>query len=214
MNRLSVKKINTKITASELSVVFDKERIPFHPVAYVNWVDYPYKPDVQFRIAHNGSHILLNFQVEESDIQAICTEDGGNVWEDACVEFFIAFPHQDFYTNIECNCIGKIVATARTDKQHCLSAPFNLANRIERWSNLGQQPVANLSGSWEVSLIIPVEVFLLKEIHSLDGIQANGNFYKCGDKLKVPHFLSWNPIRSEQPNFHLPQFFGEICFEN
>jgi hypothetical protein len=215
MNRLFVKKlINVKITASELSFVFDKEQIPFHPVACVNWVDYPYKPDVKFRIAHNGTRIFLNFQVEESDIQAVCADDNGKVWEDACVEFFIAFPHHDFYTNLECNCIGKIVATARTDKQNSLWTSFNLANCIERWSSLGPLPVANLSGKWEVSLIIPIKVFLLNEIHVLDGIQAKGNFYKCGDKLKVPHFLSWNPIESEQPDFHLPQFFGEIFFDN
>ena len=215
MTRLTVKKVrNPKITASELSFIFDNEQIPSHPITCVNWVDYPYKPDVKFRIAHNGTTIFMNFQVEESDIQAVCAEDGGKVWEDACVEFFIAFPHHDFYTNIECNCIGKIVATARVDKQNCLSAPFNLVNRIERWSSLGCLPVANLSGKWEVSLIIPLEVFLLNEIHTLDGIQAKGNFYKCGDKLKIPHFVSWNPIKSEQPNFHLPEFFGEICFSS
>ena len=213
MSPLSVKKLNyTKITASELSFIFDKEQIPFHPVACVNWVDYPYKPDVKFRIAHNGTGILLNFQVEESDIQAVCTEDDGKVWEDSCVEFFIAFPHHDFYTNIECNCIGKILAKARTDKQNILSAPFNLPGCIERWSSLGNLPVANLSGKWEVSLIIPIEVFLFNEIHALDGVLAKGNFYKCGDMLKTPHFLSWNPIKTVQPDFHLPEFFGEIYF--
>ena len=213
MNRLTVKKISdAKITASALSFVFDKEQISFHPIACANWVDYPYKPDVKFRIAHNGTTIFLNFQVEESDIQAVCSEDDGKVWEDSCVEFFIAFPHHGFYTNIECNCIGKITATARTSKQNSLSAPFNLANRIERWSSLGSLPVANLSGKWEVSLIIPIELFLLNEIHILNGIQAKGNFYKCGDKLKIPHFLSWNPIENAQPNFHLPDFFGEIYF--
>jgi enamine deaminase RidA (YjgF/YER057c/UK114 family) len=24
------------------------------------------------------------------------------------------------------------------------------------------------------------------------------------------HFLSWNPIKTETPNFHVPEFFGEI----
>ena len=215
MNQLSVKKLhNVAITASELSFIFDKEQIPSHLVSCVNWINYPYKPDVKFRIAHNGTNIFLNFRVEESDIQAVCAEDGGKVWEDACVEFFIAFPCHDFYTNIECNCIGKIIATTRINKHNILLAPFNLASRIERWSSLGNLPVANLSGKWEVSLIIPIEVFLLNEIPSLDGIHAKSNFYKCGDKLKTPHFLSWNPIKSEEPNFHLPEFFGEIYFSD
>ena len=214
MNRLSVKKLNdANVKASELSSVFDKEQIPFHAIDCVNWADYPYQPDVKFRIAHNGTNIFLNYQVEESDIKAVCAEDDGRVWEDACVEFFVTFPNYDFYTNIECNCIGKILASTKLDKQHSLPAPFNLAASIDRWSSLGSSPVENLSGKWEVSLVIPLKVFRLDKIHSLDGIQAKGNFYKCGDLLKVPHYLSWNPIKSEQPNFHLPAFFGEICFE-
>ena len=36
------------------------------------------------------------------------------------------------------------------------------------------------------------------------------NFYKCADKTKQPHYLSWQPIPLPQPNFHCPQFFGEI----
>jgi hypothetical protein len=215
MNHLSIKKLNnTDIQLSNLSLIFDKEQVPFHLIDCVNWVDYPYKPDVKFRIAHNGTNIFLNYQIEETDIKAVCNEDGGKVWEDSCVEFFISFPNQDFYTNIECNCIGKIVAEARTGKQHCLPVPFNLASRIERWSSIGIHPVENLSGKWEVSLIIPITVFRLNEITSFNGIHAKGNFYKCGDNLKAPHFLSWNPIKSEQPNFHLPQYFGEFFFNN
>jgi hypothetical protein len=216
MKHLSIKKLNNKdVQASNLSLVLDKEQVTFHSIDCVNWADYPYKPDVKFRIAHNGTSIFLNYQVEESDIKAVCNEDGGKVWEDSCVEFFIAFPGQDFYTNIECNCIGKIVAEVRTDKQHCLPVPFNLANRIERWSSIGNHPVENLSGKWEVSMIIPIEVFRFNnKINSFTGIHANSNFYKCGDNLKMPHFLSWNPIKSEKPDFHLPQYFGEILFNN
>ena len=36
------------------------------------------------------------------------------------------------------------------------------------------------------------------------------NFYKCADKTKRPHFVSWRPIDLPKPDFHCPQFFGEI----
>ena len=39
------------------------------------------------------------------------------------------------------------------------------------------------------------------------------NFYKCGDRLKQQHYLSWNPIDLPRPNFHCPEFFGELTFE-
>jgi hypothetical protein len=44
-------------------------------------------------------------------------------------------------------------------------------------------------------------------------MKARGNFYKCGDSLSVPHFLSWQPIDNPTPNFHLEKFFGELDFE-
>ena len=38
------------------------------------------------------------------------------------------------------------------------------------------------------------------------------NFYKCGDKLSVPHYLSWNPVTTEKPDFHRPEYFGLLEF--
>jgi hypothetical protein len=39
------------------------------------------------------------------------------------------------------------------------------------------------------------------------------NFYKCGDELPTPHFLSWNPIEWKEPSFHRPEQFGKLIFE-
>jgi hypothetical protein len=67
--------------------------------------------------------------------------------------------------------------------------------------------------AWEVALVIPYSAFFLHDITSLDGKTLRANFYKCGDKLQTPHFLSWNPIGLEKPNFHCPEFFGTLHFE-
>jgi hypothetical protein len=37
-----------------------------------------------------------------------------------------------------------------------------------------------------------------------------GNFYKCGDETEYPHFGCWNLIASPVPDFHRPEYFGEI----
>ena len=44
------------------------------------------------------------------------------------------------------------------------------------------------------------------------GKVMRANFYKCGDLTVHPHFLSWNPVTSEQPDFHRPCDFGELYF--
>ncbi len=37
-----------------------------------------------------------------------------------------------------------------------------------------------------------------------------GNFYKCGDKLPQPHWLSAFPIDTDIPNFHRPDCFRRL----
>jgi hypothetical protein len=91
--------------------------------------------------------------------------------------------------------------------------PEDLLKRVGRWSSLGDLPLENCSGDWELSLVIPKEIFYPEITKTFDNVKAKGNFYKCGDCLQTPHFLSWNPIQSETPNFHLPAFFGDLLFE-
>ena len=86
---------------------------------------------------------------------------------------------------------------------------------MQRWSSLGNVPFeeqADESG-WEVALIIPYKVFFKHQIDSLDGKEIKANFYKCGDELQTPHFLSWNALEIDQPDFHRPDFFGTLEFE-
>jgi hypothetical protein len=45
------------------------------------------------------------------------------------------------------------------------------------------------------------------------GKKMRGNFYKCGDELSVPHFVSWTKINTPNPSFHVPECFGGLEFE-
>ena len=94
-------------------------------------------------------------------------------------------------------------------------APKEVTALVQRWSSLGNQPFAERveETDWEVALIIPYAVFFKHQIESLDGKEIKANFYKCGDELQTPHFLSWNPIEIDQPDFHRPDFFGTLEFE-
>ena len=213
MKQLLIQKINRNVTnAEELPSRFNKWHIPFHRIDTVNWESYPYCPSVLFQIAHTGEAILLYYRINESDIKAICSCDNGRIWEDSCVEFFVSFGEQSYF-NIECNCIGKLLIAEGSGKERRNPLPEALLKRIDRWSSLGDLPIENRSGDWEVSLVIPKEIFYPEIVKTFDAVKAKGNFYKCGDCLKTPHFLSWNPIHSENPNFHQPEFFGQLLFE-
>lgn len=214
---LSVKKIMCTASPAGEAVpsLLDKNGIAFHPLDVVNWKDYPYKPEVSFRIAHTGKEILLHYKVKEASIRAVADKDNGRVWEDACVEFFLSPGSDSCYYNFECNCIGKLLIQGGiVNESRPLANPETLG-KVKRWSSLGAVPFEERTGegSWELTMVIPVSAFFKHSIDSLDGKTMKGNFYKCGDKLQTPHFLSWSPIRLERPMFHCPAFFGTLHFE-
>ena len=43
-----------------------------------------------------------------------------------------------------------------------------------------------------------------------EGTVIRANFYKCGDKMQYQHYGMWNEYHVEKPDFHRPEYFGEI----
>lgn len=39
-----------------------------------------------------------------------------------------------------------------------------------------------------------------------------GNFYKCGNLTAQEHYLAWNRVDAECPDFHRPEYFGTMSF--
>lgn len=216
MKSLSIKKIEASaVEASAVPALLDEAGIGFHPIACVNWPEYPYQPEVKFRVAHTGKEILLHYQVVEASVRAVATHDDGKVWEDACVEFFLSPEGNDFYYNFECNCAGKLLLHGGPAGGERPGASEEILKSVKRWASLGTEPFEERIGecAWEVALVIPASAIFRHEITDLNGQTMRGNFYKCGDLLQTPHFLSWSPIELPQPKFHCPEFFGELKFE-
>ena len=209
-----VKRLEKTVSnAADAVAALDKAHIPFNKIDTVNWNEFPYKPEVEFRAAHTGDSLILNYRVTEEAVRAAAQTDNGLVWEDSCVEFFVTFDDKK-YQNIECNCTGTILSAVGPDRDHRELAPTELLAAVQRHSSLKADSLpAEGPVSWEVSLIVPVETFFASGLKSLSGVKARCNFYKCGDKLPTPHFLSWNPIRVANPDFHRPEYFGNIEFE-
>ena len=67
--------------------------------------------------------------------------------------------------------------------------------------------------AWELALSLPYTLFQGTVLSPKPGDTMHGNFYKCGDELPEPHFLSWHPIHTPQPDFHRPDWFGELIFD-
>ena len=180
-----------------------------HELNMVPWSAYAYKPTVQFSIAHNNKNIFLKYYVTETSIRANATTINGSVWEDSCVEFFISFDDQGYY-NLEFNCIGTALVGFGPERSGRVLLAEELIKKIRFETTIKNK---DDQFQWELVLVVPTEIFRRHSISSLKDITARANFYKCGDALPRPHFISWAPIKAQSPNFHLPQFFGMLVFE-
>jgi len=210
MNQLKVPYAAISAHEAELSNLF--EELPFHSIDQVSWNSYPYQPLVFFKIAYSDEAILLKYEVEEKYLRINSFQSNDPVYEDSCVEFFISF-QEGLYYNLEFNPLGiALVGYGGADKSTRERLPGTLIEKIKSFSNI-QSTVEQEGVKWNLSLYIPFEIFYKEEIQAIGGYKASANFYKCGDLLPEPHFVSWKRIEAPEPNFHLPEFFEEIEFE-
>jgi len=182
-----------------------------HKLEFTPWTGYQYKPSVLFSISYSPYSILLKFFVEEKQIRAINHTVNSSIWEDSCVEFFISFDDGINYYNIEFNCIGTGLIGYGKSKIHRKLLDASIVNKVKTLSNVYSEKGKNIS--WELALIIPLSVFEHTNLSVLAKRKCRANFYKCGDLLLEPHFVSWSNIKSETPDFHLPDYFGHLQFE-
>lgn len=214
---MKVKNIKSFVSdAASVPAVMDRLEIPFQKISNVDWPDqFPYQPEVEFRIAQVPNGLILHYKVTEDSVRAKYGQDNGSVWTDSCVEFFCQFGAGDIYYNVETNCIGTVLVGAGKGRDDRERGDIKTTGSVQRWASLGRRPFSEKLGriTWELALIVPFTAFFKHRVRGLSGKTVRANFYKCGDELQQPHFLSWNPIKLKKPNFHCPEFFGELEFE-
>lgn len=198
-------------------MIVEKSKTPseMHPIGHQNWVSAE-GVKVSFSIGHDGLNIYLLYQVEEPQVRAVNTAFNAPVWEDSCVEFFFSpSGNNTYYYNFEFNAIGTVLGGYGKDRHQREQLPDSVLTKVETSPSLGKEPIAGIWGEiqWDLQVKIPVEVLVFNKIEDLSGLTGHGNFYKCGDKLENPHFLSWEPVRTPNPDFHLPVHFGQLSFQ-
>ena len=185
------------------------------------WKEFPEKPAVSFAMAHGDGAIYLKYFVEEETLRSTYLNPNDPVYKDSCVEFFISFEGDEHYYNFEWNCGGTCLAGFGKGKERALLPAADIL-KIKHHSQIRTSSAvlnAGIAGTkhpvhWELTLIIPAEVFIHHHFSTFSNIKARGNFFKCGDELPQPHYLAWNNILSAAPEFHLQEFFAEIYFSH
>ena len=127
--------------------------------------------------------------------------------QDSCLEFFLSAAAQDVrYINIELNpklCLYFGFGTGNGDLMRILLPDG------AKTLNAASERTAN---GWDVTYEIPFQLLRLFFPDFAPSGTIRGNFYKCGDLTAQEHYLAWNRVDAERPNFHLPEYFGELIF--
>jgi len=181
----------------------------------LNWPnEYPYRPISYFNIARSTDSIFIKYSVQGSMLRAIYSNDQDPVHEDSCVEFFCMPVGAEKYTNFEFNCIGTCSAASRKGRSEEVM-PFSVEEMltIKRFPSMGRRAFNEMEGmfEWELTVQIPFKLIGIDSNNLPEKIP--GNFYKCADGTDSMHFLSWNPIKTDKPDFHRPEFFGDLIFD-
>lgn len=162
------------------------------------------------QLAWNEDGLYVRMEAKEADI--LCRFDGilDPVHRDSCLEFFFCPESEgDRYFNFEVNPNASFyVGYGRTSPARC---------RLYRtdWKNILDAKPFRTETGWGIAYHIPADVirWFVPDFQLKAGMTIRGNFFKCGDDTAQEHYMSWNSVDVPNPNFHLPEFFGNIILK-
>lgn len=180
------------------------EETPFAPIDSYVWggVD-TYMPEARAYVTWNEEGLQVLMCALEKEIQIKATQFNDEVYEDSCLEFFLQpFTDDPRYLNFEINAggVALIGLGASRDRNRLPELPEGMNIRASR----------HRGGWWAIAYTIPKSLF--EKIYGRPpkvGSTMRGNFYKCDQSIH-PHFGSWSPIVHFRPDFHRPEWFGEL----
>lgn len=216
MKVLNVNKLEFSKSFPDLDEISERldKAVKRNLINEVNWKELDYKPEVSFSIGYTDNEILLKYYISEDYFKAEMTETNQMVCEDSCVEFFVSPANDGIYYNLEFNGIGTCLMGSGTGRENSIRTDPAIVLKIRRKTSVGSNPVNETDGrfSWTITIALPKEIFFHHVIGKLKGKSFMANLYKCGDKLSVPHYLTWNRVGTLNPDFHQPRFFGMLTF--
>lgn len=211
MKQYCIEKVNSEMLSQD--AVWNG--IPIAGIDHYAWGGV-YQPFAAAQIVRTSDAFHLRMEALEPYKNMRITKTGAsdNICQDSCLEFFLSpSPDSDQrYLNFEINPAGALLVEIGPDRFHrssiskqclpeCTISPF--IRNTDTDSSLVR---------WGFNFCIPFS-YIQSYFHDFDPSsrqQLRCNFYKCGDSTPVPHYGSWNPIETDTPDFHRPEFFGQL----
>lgn len=183
------------------------EKVEYAAIDSYVWGGQGYKPEARAYVTWDERGLKVLLCAFENEINVEATEFNGPVYKDSCLEFFVQpFEDDPRYLNFETNAGGVALIGFGANRHERIRLP-------EMPEGMEIQASRHRGGWWAVAYRIPAELF--RKLYGrvpAPGSRMRGNFYKCDESIH-PHFGSWAPIVHFQPDFHRPEWFGELTLE-
>jgi len=171
------------------------------------------------RVLYDATTLYVQFICQDKHIFAKAGKLNDPVHLDSCVEFFLN-PHPQkasAYVNFEWNCCGVQHTGFGPDRHVRKEITPDLAARMSIVTSVAtpRKEESPADNGWWLCAAIPFEV--LEEMTGSTvrpgrGTVWRGNFFRCGGKTD-DQYACWNAISTPSPDFHRPEFFGELRFD-
>ena len=185
----------------------DWEKIEAVTLVHQPWLE-PCDIEAKAQACHDGENLYVRMEAKEKNIRATLTGPLDAVCTDSCLEFFFAPLADDKrYFNFEWNLLGALYLGFGAERN------TRVRQIVKDVNELFAPNCFKTAEGWGVEFKIPASyIQLYMPEFKLEG-EAACNFYKCGDKTDVKHYLAWAPLSSEKPDYHRRQDFAKIVFK-
>lgn len=175
-------------------------------------------PDTRAKLLLAPDALQVIFRVEDRYVRSVHGHQEA-VCRDSCVEFFFV-PGTDLaegYFNLETNCGGHMLFR----HQHVPRGPATEiaredCDRIILHHSMPPTVEPEVPGPvvWTLQYRLPLGILAryAPVTPPAPGVRWRANFYKCADRTSHPHWLTWSEVHRPQPDFHVPEDFGELVF--
>ena len=182
--------------------------VPTLEVANIMWL-----PDVGIRmnqqVCYDDTGIYVHQKCVEANIRAEYTQPLSRVCQDSCMEFFVGiYEDASRYVNIEVNPNGCTHMSLCEHRHNSIRLAPDPKALLDMKTNRTED-------GWELFYKIPASFLQLlnPSFQLVSGRIIPANCYKCGDLTVQPHYLCWNYIGTEKPDYHTPKYFGRMILE-
>lgn len=180
--------------------------------------DDPPPPRAEVRLLYSPERLYVRFHALERSIVGRNLEYQGPVCQDSCVEFFVS-PAGPDYLNFETNCVGTLLLFRCKPYRRFAPVAAETAAGIRIATSLPKgraipEPAPGPAEGYVVEYSVPFSLFSEETGCAVPrpGTVWKANFYKCADLGPEPAWGSWSPVGAPKPDFHCPEYFGELRF--